>query len=229
MPTASARSCGSAIQRCSVRRRAPRPRVAVIHRRARRCRLVRRRRPASPRATIRPAPVAAAPRCRACDAILGPGLRAAAARTLPAPGHRHRDGDRHRRRAAFRASAALTALPSSLFFPARIGAGVLRPHRPHRSRRWISTEWRGRFDRFLALTVRILGYRPRRRPLETVGGIGFCRGRGLIARVFGLKPRNRAAFSVSRRPSGNTTTFTLSNSMPTDESPIMEQDENRKS
>ena len=58
--------------------------------------------------------------------------------------------------AAFRASAALTASPSSLLFPAQIGAGDLRPHRPHRSPRWISTGWRGRLNWFLAL------YRPRR-------------------------------------------------------------------
>lgn len=36
--------------------------------------------------------------------------------------------------AAFKAWKALIASPSSPYFPARIGAGALRPHRPHRSR-----------------------------------------------------------------------------------------------
>ena len=39
-------------------------------------------------------------------------------------------------------------------FPTRIGAGDLRPHRPQRSRRWISMGWRGRS-------------RPVRRPLSS--------------------------------------------------------------
>ena len=37
--------------------------------------------------------------------------------------------------------------PGAPFFPAQIGAGDLRPHRPQRSQHWFSTGWRGRSER----------------------------------------------------------------------------------
>ena len=71
--------------------------------------------------------------------------------------------------------AALIAVRSSLFFPARIGRD-LRPHRPQRSRHWISTGWRGRSARCHVATVRIIGDRPQRLCREAVGRMDFGMG-----------------------------------------------------
>ena len=84
-------------------------------------------------------------------------------------------------RAALRASAALTAVRSTRVpvFPAPIGPGDLRPHRPQRSRHWNATGWRGRsglcsspLPSASLVSVRI----SRRR--EAVDLVGFRQGRG---------------------------------------------------
>ena len=145
-PGGERRNCGSAIRRRNRRRRGPRPRRATDRHRTRRCPPARRRRPASPR---RPA-VAARPQQRDNSGLVTREqvensrrwLRGGLQRQVVAVDAR---ASMPASRAAFRAWAALIAVPSSpLIFPARIGAGDLRPHRPHRSRRWISTGWRGR-------------------------------------------------------------------------------------
>ena len=65
----------------------------------------------------------------------------------------------------------------------------MRPHRPQRSRRWISTGWRGRSGPCSsAATVRIVGDRPQAGRREAVGRIGFRHGRGRCGRCGRLRP-----------------------------------------
>ena len=158
VPAASARSCGSAIRRRSRRRRGLRPRGAAGRHRTRRCRPARRKTPASPRPTSRRGRAAAAPRCPPCDATEDRGRggrrRVSLQHQVVAVDPKFDAGGR----AAFRASAALIAAPSSrAVFPGAdwggrfasapsaavpplvfnglartVATGSLRRYRPHR-------------------------------------------------------------------------------------------------